>query len=59
MTTRWEKYLWDKSGWGLLLANIIEDAFDELSNLECPHCNKPIYPPTFEEIQEWLEKEEE
>ena len=59
MTTRWERYILDKRDWVLFFANIIEEAFDSLIDTECPHCHTLTQVPTFEEIQEWLEKEEE
>jgi len=53
--TRWERYLKDSM---LDITLVIEDAIDELTGTECPHCYRPTCTPTFEEIQEWLEKEE-
>ena len=53
---RWERYLKDS---GLSIALLIEDAFDELTDTECPQCQRFLDAPTLEKIQEWLEEEME
>jgi len=57
---KWERYLTDLKDrdWVICFTAIIEEAFDNLIDTECPHCHNLTQVPTFEEIQEWLEKEE-
>jgi len=57
MTTRWEKYWEDKQDFVFLLATVIEDAFDDLAEQECPYCHRQLELPSLEDIQEWLKEE--
>jgi len=66
--TRWKRYLIAEPEnretllrdyeWMFYISTIIEEALDGLIDTECPHCHTLTQVPTFEEIQEWLEKEE-
>lgn len=39
------------------LAILIETAMNDLIDMECPNCLRPLDPPSLEDIQEWLKEE--
>lgn len=41
----------------LALAITIQQAIEDLIDVECPHCFIDIYQPSLEDIQEWLKEE--
>ena len=67
MITRWERYIsdeenitireYDEGDWVLFFTRIIEDAFDDLAEQECPYCHRQLDLPSLEDIQEWLKEE--